>query len=143
MSTRISSLEECRIIPFPKIEDVRGNLTFVESNSHIPFEMNRVYWLYDVPGGHTRVGHAYHRLEEVFIAVSGSFDIKVTDGTSERTFSLNRSYYGLYVPPGIWRSINNFSTNSLCVIMASLPYDEADYIRDDAAFRALRQGAHV
>lgn len=138
MKTGIAALDECRIISFPKIEDVRGNLTFVESHNHIPFEMQRVYWLYDVPGGHTRVGHAYHTLEEVLVAVSGSFDVTVSDGVDERTFSLNRSYYGLYVPPLIWRAINNFSTNSLCVVMASRPFDESDYIRDSAQYQALR-----
>ncbi len=118
------------LIDLPKIEDERGNLTFLEENNHIPFEIKRTYWIYDVPGGQTRGGHAYKELHEVFIALSGSFDIKLFDGKNYKTFSLNRSYYGLYVPNKIWRSIENFSTNSLCLILASDIYKEDDYIRD-------------
>ena len=123
-------LNKVKIIDFPKIEDIRGNLTFLEENNHIPFEIKRTYWIYDVPGGQQRGGHAYKELHEVFIALSGSFDVKLFDGKNYKTYSLNRSYYGLYVPNKIWRSLENFSTNSLCLILSSDIYKENDYIRD-------------
>jgi len=119
-----------RLIDFPKIEDPRGNLTFIEQSRHIPFDIKRTYWIYDVPGGQKRGGHAYKTLHEVFIALSGSFDVVLYDGHEEKKYSLNRSYYGLYVPNMVWRSLENFSTNALCLILASGPYDEKEYIRE-------------
>ena len=123
-------LNKIKLLELPKIEDDRGNLTFLEENNHIPFEIKRTYWIYDVPGGQQRGGHAYKELHEVFIALSGSFDVKLFDGKNYKTYSLNRSYYGLYVPNKIWRSLENFSTNSLCLILSSDIYKENDYIRD-------------
>jgi hypothetical protein len=131
------SLESIRTIAFPKIEDPRGNLTFLQQIEHIPFIIKRVYWIYDVPGGQHRGGHAYQTLEEVFIALSGSFDVVLDDGFNKKTFSLNRSYYGLYVPNMIWRSLENFSTNSLCLIIASDIYYKHDYIRDYEFYKKL------
>jgi dTDP-4-dehydrorhamnose 3,5-epimerase-like enzyme len=118
------------IINLPKIEDQRGNLTFIEENNHIPFDIKRVYWIYDVPGGETRGGHAYKKNKEFIIALSGSFDVIINDGNRRNKFSLNRSYYGLYVPNMLWRSVENFSTNSLCLVLASEKYNENDYIRN-------------
>ena len=123
-----------KIITLPKIEDPRGNLTFIEGLNHIPVEISRVYWIYDVPGGQVRGGHAYKELHEFIVALSGSFDVVLNDGLEEKRFSLNRSYYGLYVPNLIWRQLEDFSTNSLCLIMASLPFGEDDYIRDYEKF---------
>lgn len=122
------------IIEIPKILDSRGNLSFVEEYKHIPFEIKRSYWLYDVPGGESRGGHAYRENEEFIIALSGSFDIILDDGENKMTYNLNRSYYGLYVPEGIWREMNNFSTNSVALILSSTSYDENDYIRDCSQF---------
>ena len=124
----------CRLIDLPKIMDPRGNLTFVEGDNHIPFQIRRIFWIYDVPGGEHRGSHAYHRNQEIIIAVSGAFEVEIDDGSSRTLYNLNRSYYGLYVPPLHWRSIRNFSTNSLCMILASERYDPEDYIRDYAAF---------
>ena len=132
------TIEECKIIELPRISDPRGNLTFIEGNRNIPFAMKRAYWIYDVPGGEIRGGHSYRMLHELIIAVSGSFDVAVDDGRSKRVFSLNRSYYGLYVPNMIWRELENFSTNSLCLILASDVYSEADYIRDYGEFLAMK-----
>lgn len=132
------TIEECKIIELPRISDPRGNLTFIEGNRNIPFAMKRAYWIYDVPGGEIRGGHSYRMLHELIIAVSGSFDVAVDDGRSTRVFSLNRSYYGLYVPNMIWRELENFSTNSLCLILASDVYSEADYIRDYGEFLAMK-----
>jgi dTDP-4-dehydrorhamnose 3,5-epimerase-like enzyme len=129
----------CKIINLPKIIDPRGNLTFIEGGDHIPFRIERVYWIYDVPGGEIRGGHAYKQLQEIIIAVSGSFDVFVDDGGQKKRYSLNRSYYGLYVPNMIWRSLENFSTNSLCLILASDVYDETDYIRNYANFATLKR----
>lgn len=128
---------ECRLIDLPKIKDPRGNLSFIEGDSHIPFEIQRAYWIYDVPGGEGRGGHAYRTLHEFIVAVAGSLDVVLDDGQEVRRFTLNRSYYGLYVPPMVWRSMENFSTNALCLNLASGPYDPDDYIRDPEAFRAL------
>lgn len=123
------------IIELPKILDQRGNLSFVEELRHVPFRIARTYWIYDVPGGEERGGHAYKHNQEFIIALSGSFDVTLTDGTSIITFSLNRSYYGLYVPAGWWRTLENFSTNSFTLILSSMPYDSADYIRDFQKFK--------
>ncbi len=124
------SLDEIKIIQLPRILDERGNLSFLEENNHIPFTIRRTYWIYDVPGGETRGGHSYKTNQEFIIALSGSFDIVFNDGKTTRTYSLNRSYYGLYVPAGLWRHMDNFSTNSLAFIVASTDYNESDYIRD-------------
>jgi len=125
-----TSLSRVKIIELPKITDDRGNLTFVEENNHIPFEIKRVYFIYDVPGGEARGGHAYKELEEVFIAISGSFDLNLDDGRQKKIISLNRSYNAVYVPKGLWRKLDNFSTNSLCLVLASTAYNEDDYIRN-------------
>jgi len=128
---------EAHIIELPKILDDRGNLTFIEGENHIPFKIARTYWIYDVPGGEKRGGHAYKELNELIVALSGSFDVVIDNGTEKQTFSLNRSYYGLYVPKLMWRQVENFSTNALALILASGPYDEGDYIRDYEAFKEL------
>jgi len=130
-------LEQVKIIDLPRFLDDRGNLSFAEEFKHIPFEIKRTYWIYDVPGGEARGGHAYHSLEEFIIALSGSFDVVLDDGFRKQTFSLNRSYYGLYVPKMVWRSMENFSTNSLSLIMASDYYSANNYIRDYEVFRQL------
>ncbi len=118
-----------RIIDLPKITDPRGNLSFIEEENHIPFEIKRTYWIYDVPGGQHRGGHAFKEQQEVIIALSGSFDVVLDSGTEKKTFSLNRSYYGLYIPKGLWREMNNFSTNSLALVLSSTEFSEEDYIR--------------
>ena len=118
------------IINLPKIEDQRGNLTFIEEENHIPFKIKRVYWIYDVPGGQKRGGHAFKEQQEFIVALSGSFDVTIDDGKQKKTFSLNRSYYGLYIPNGLWREMNNFSTNSLALVLSSTEFSEDDYIRD-------------
>ena len=128
------SLTECRIIDLPKISDPRGNLTFIEGGRHVPFEIKRVYYLYDVPGGTERGGHAHKSLHQLIIALSGSFDVILDDGTQKKRFHLNRSYYGMYVCPMIWRELDNFSSASVCMVLASNLYDEADYYRDYGAF---------
>jgi hypothetical protein len=129
-----SRLDRCRLIELPRIPDPRGSLTFIEGGRHIPFRMKRTYWIYDVPGGEVRGSHAYRTLEEVVIALSGSFEVELDDGTARRTILLNRSYYGLYVPPLIWRQLKSFSTNSVCLIAASATYDEGDYLREYPEF---------
>ncbi len=123
-------MKRAEIINLPKIADPRGNLTFIESAVHIPFDIKRVYWIYDVPGGETRGGHAFKEQDEFIIALSGSFDVVLDNGKEKQTFSLNRSYYGLYVPKGMWRQMLNFSTNSLALVLASTKFDEKDYIRE-------------
>lgn len=132
------SLNQVKQIDLPKILDDRGNLSFFENNSQIPFEIKRVYWIYDVPGGESRGGHAYKELQEVIVALSGSFDVVLNDGKEEKRFTLNRSYFGLYVPRLIWRHIENFSTNSLALIVADQSYNENDYIRDFKLFAAVK-----
>ena len=122
------------IISLPKIEDERGNLTFIEEENHIPFKIKRVYWIYDVPGGQKRGGHAFKEQQEFIVALSGSFDVVIDDGKQKQTFSLNRSYYGLYIPNGLWREMNNFSTNSLALVLSSTEFSEDDYIRDYVSF---------
>lgn len=119
-----------KIIDLPKILDKRGNLSIIEQYKNVPFKIVRTYWIYDVPGGEKRGGHAYRENEEFIVALSGSFDVLLDDGKNKKTFSLNRSYYGLYVPKGLWRVMNNFSTNSLALVLASTPYDAGDYIYD-------------
>ena len=118
----------CRITQLPKIADARGNLSIIEQFKHVPFEIRRVHWIYDVPGGVDRGGHAYRMTEEYIVALSGSFDVEIDDGEKKHTYALNRSYYGLYVPKGMWRTMTNFSTNSLALVLSSTDYDEQDYI---------------
>lgn len=124
------NLEKCQLINFPKIEDSRGNLTFIEGGRHVSFDIKRVYYLYDVPGGAERGGHAHKNLSQVIIAMSGSFDIVLDDGRGKKRVHLNRSYHGLYVCPMIWREMDNFSSGAVCLVLASNLYDEADYYRD-------------
>ena len=119
-----------RIIELPKIEDPRGNLSFIEEEQHIPFKIKRTYWIYDVPGGQIRGGHAFKKQQELIVALSGSFDVVIDDGKEQKTFSLNRSYYGLYIPAGLWRGMENFSTNSLALVISSTTFSEEDYIRE-------------
>jgi len=130
---------KAEIINLPKFEDPRGNLTFIEEGTHIPFVIERVYWIYDVPGGQVRGGHAFKEQQELIVALSGSFDVVVDDGKTKQTFSLNRSFYGLYVPASLWRQIQNFSTNSLALMLSSTHYDESDYIYDYADFLNYRK----
>ena len=127
--------EEPRMIELPKFLDRRGNLSFIEELRHIPFRIERSFWIYDVPGGERRGGHAYRCNEEFIVALSGSFDVVLDDGHERRVFSLNRSCCGLYVPSGCWREMENFSTNALALVLASTPYDPQDYIRDYEQFR--------
>ncbi len=122
-------LSDHRVIELPRINDPRGNLTFIEAGRHVPFEIRRVYYLYDVPGGATRAGHGHRRLQQLIIAMSGSFDVVLDDGSERKRYHLNRSYYGLYVEPMMWREIDNFSSGSVCVVLASDYYDETDYFR--------------
>lgn len=121
---------DCKLVELPRFNDPRGNLSFVEQNNHIPFEIKRTYWIYDVPGGESRGGHAYKANEEFIIALSGAFDVIVKDGDAVRKYTLNRSYYGLYIPQGLWRELVNFSTNSLALEFGSTTYDPDDYILD-------------
>lgn len=131
-------MEEVRLIELPKIGDRRGNLSVIEEKNHIPFKVERTFWIYDVPGGESRGGHAYRSTEEFIVALSGSFDVVLDDGKERKTFSLNRSYYGLYVPKMIWREMTNFSTNSVALVLSSTKYDAADYIRDYELFKKIR-----
>lgn len=133
----MSTINKIQLIHLPKIEDARGNLSFIEEENHIPFRIQRVYWIYDVPGGEIRGSHAFRKTQEFILALSGSFDVVLHDGKNECKFSLNRSYFGVYVPQMIWRKLENFSTNSLALIMASTYYDEKDYIRDFERFKLL------
>jgi dTDP-4-dehydrorhamnose 3,5-epimerase-like enzyme len=131
-------VDQCRIIQLPRFQDPRGSLTFVESNQQIPFEIRRVYYLYDVPGGSERGGHAHKELQQLIIAMSGSFDVMLDDGNEKKRLHLNRCYKGLYVCPMIWRELNNFSSGSVCMVLASNKYDEQDYYRDYAEFTRAR-----
>lgn len=137
-------IETCRFIDMPIINDPRGNLSFIEGERHVPFDIKRVYYLYDVPGGAHRGGHAHRKLHQLVIAMSGSFDIVLDDGERTRRYHLNRSYYGLYIAPMMWREMDNFSSGSVCLVLASDYYDESDYYRDHGAFleaaRVLRAG---
>jgi dTDP-4-dehydrorhamnose 3,5-epimerase-like enzyme len=130
---------KAEIINLPKFEDPRGNLSFIEEEEHIPFKIERTYWIYDVPGGQVRGGHAFKKQQELIIALSGSLDVVLDDGKTKQTFSLNRSYYGLYVPAGLWRQMQNFSTNSLALVLSSTHYIESDYIYDYADFLNYRK----
>ena len=130
---------EAQILNLPKFEDPRGNLSFIEELKHIPFKIERTYWIYDVPGGEIRGGHAFKEQQELIVALSGSFDVVVDDGQNNQTFSLNRSYYGLYLPAGLWRQMQNFSTNSLALVLSSTHYSEDDYIFDYREFLNFRR----
>jgi hypothetical protein len=136
---RLPTVDDCQLLALPRIPDHRGNLTFVEGDRHIPFALKRVYYLYDVPGGAERAGHGHYQLQQLVIAMSGSFNIHLNDGVTERSFHLNRSYQGLYIPPMLWRTVDNFSSGSVCLVLASLPYDEADYFRTYESFLQARQ----
>jgi len=130
------SIKDCSLIDLPRVNDPRGNLTFIEGGHHIPFQLKRVFYLYDVPGGALRAGHALKKCQQFIIAASGSFDVVLDDGFEKRRYQLNRSYYGLYVPPLVWREIDNFSSNSICVVLASELFDEGDYYREYNDFLA-------
>lgn len=136
-------MEKPTIIQLPKFLDSRGNLSFVEQNNHIPFTIRRTYWLYDVPGGESRGGHAYKENEEFIVALSGCFDVILDDGKEKMIYTLNRSYYGLYVPKGLWREMENFSTNSLAMILSSTEYDANDYVRDYEVFLKLKNNGEI
>jgi hypothetical protein len=136
----VVTVPRARIIEFPIIPDARGNLSFIEGGQHVPFDIARVFYLYDVPGGESRAGHAHHAVEQVLIAMAGSFDVIVDDGRTRERIALNRSYYGLHLSSMVWREIDNFSSGSVCLALASLPYAEDDYIRDYDAFVALARG---
>ena len=131
-------VSSCKILDLPKISDPRGNLTFIEGGLSIPFEIERVYYLYDVPGGAERGGHAHKALHQLIIAISGSFDVVLDDGREKKRFHLNRSYYGLYVCPMIWRELDNFSSGSVCLVLASNRYNESDYYRDYRTYLAAQ-----
>ena len=133
------SLEKCKLIELPKVQDERGNLTFIEECRHVPFDIKRVYYLYDVPGGASRAGHAHKNLQQFLVAISGSFDVILDDGQTKAKFQLNRSYYGLYIPSMIWREIDNFSSGAVCLALASEYFDETDYYRNyDEFIQAVR-----
>ena len=141
---QVGAIGHCGVVELPRIQDRRGNLTFVEADRHVPFDIRRVYYLYDVPGGAERGGHGHHRLRQLIIAMSGSFDVILDDGSNRVRYHLNRSYTGLYVCPMIWRELDNFSSGSVCLVLASEPYDETDYLRDFDQFRTAvkaRSGA--
>lgn len=137
------TIDDVKIIELPKFNDPRGNLSFVEQSKHIPFDIKRTYWIYDVPGGECRGGHAYINTQEFIVALSGSFDVIVDDGKNKKKFSLNRSYYGLYIPKGLWREMVDFSTNSFALEFASTEYSKNDYIRDYNEFLKLKLNGEV
>lgn len=139
----MATINDARIVELPKFLDARGNLSFAEQNNHIPFEIKRTYWIYDVPGGESRGGHAYCVNQEFIIALSGAFDVEVDDGENRKTFTLNRSYYGLYVPAGLWRTMEKFSTNSLALEFGSEHYSKEDYIREYGDFIKLKKDAKI
>lgn len=134
----MATIDDVKIIELPKFTDPRGNLSFVEQLNHIPFVIKRTYWIYDVPGGESRGGHAYKQNQEFIVALSGAFDVIVDDGSKQKRFTLNRSYYGLYIPVGLWREMENFSTNSLALEFGSMHFDKEDYIRDYELFKKMK-----
>ena len=136
-------IHDVKIIELPRFTDPRGNLSFAEQLNHIPFEIKRTYWIYDVPGGESRGGHAFRENEEVIIAISGAFDVSIDDGQNKKTFSLNRSYYGLYIPKGLWRTMENFSTNSFALEFGSVEYNTQDYIRSYDEFKKLKYDGQI
>ena len=140
-SATASTISECRYIDFPKIIDTRGNLTFIEGKRHLPFEIRRVFFIYDIPSGEVRGAHAHRRLRQVIVCLSGSLDVVVNDGREQKTIHLNRPTRGLYLPPMIWANMENFDSNTIYAVMASTYYDESDYIRDFSEFVKLAKGA--
>ena len=134
------SIRNCFLTEVPRINDPRGNLSFIEENNHVPFSIKRVYYLYDVPGGASRAGHAHKKLQQLIISMSGSFDVILDDGYSKKKYQLNRSYKGLYIPPMVWREIENFSSGAVCLVLASEFYDESDYYRDYDKFIKVVRG---
>ena len=136
-----TSVDDCKVLPLPKIADPRGNLTFIEGDRHVPFSIQRVYYLYDVPGGAERGGHAHKALHQLIVAMSGSFDVVLDDGVGKRRVHLNRSYSGLYVCPMIWRALDNFSSGSVCMVLASNRFEEDDYYRDYAEYLNVRSNS--
>ena len=139
----MATVNDIRLIELPCFNDPRGNLSFAEQNNHIPFAIQRTYWIYDVPGGENRGGHAYKLTSEFIIAISGGFDVTVDDGKRSKTFTLNRSYYGLYIPKGLWRQMENFSTNSLALEFADTKYDRSDYIEDYDEYVKLKNNGEI
>jgi dTDP-4-dehydrorhamnose 3,5-epimerase-like enzyme len=136
------NIDDCKLIELPRVQDPRGNLTAIESRQNVPFDIKRVYYLYDVPGGAVRAGHAHKKLQQLMIAMSGSFDVKVDNGRDKRTFHLNRSYFGLFLPSMVWRDIDNFSSGSVCMVLASEHYDRADYYYEYDEFLAAAHAQH-
>ena len=139
----MATIDDAKIVELPKFLDARGNLSFAENNMQIPFVIKRTYWIYDVPGGEDRGGHAFKENQEVIIALSGAFDVVVDDGENKKTFTLNRSYYGLYIPKGLWRTMENFSTNSFALEFGSVGYSAEDYIRDYDDFLKLKKNGKI
>ena len=137
------TVNDVKIIELPKFTDPRGNLSFIEQLNHIPFEIKRTYWIYDVPGGENRGGHAFRNNQEFIVALSGAFDVIVDDGVNKKKFTLNRSYYGLYVPAGLWRNMENFSTNSLALEFGSTHYDRSDYVDDYDLFLMFKKNGEI
>lgn len=137
------TVNDVKLIELPRFNDPRGNLSFVEQNNHIPFDIRRTYWIYDVPGGENRGSHAFRTTQEFIIAISGGFDVVVDDGKEKKTFTLNRSYYGLYIPKGLWRSIENFSTNSLALEFADTKFDRSDYIENYEQFIHMKDDGEI
>jgi dTDP-4-dehydrorhamnose 3,5-epimerase-like enzyme len=135
-----STVYDCSVLTLPKIHNRAGNITALGNSADIPFDVNRVYYLYDIPGGETRGGHAHKELQQLVVAVGGSFDITLDDGRNRKTVSLNRPYYGLHIVPGIWRDLSNFSSGAICLVLASARYDAADYIRDYQEFLKAKGG---
>lgn len=137
------TIADCKIVELPKFLDARGNLSFAEQLNHVSFEIKRTYWIYDVPGGEARGGHAFKQNQEFIVALSGAFDVVVDDGEQKKTFTLNRSYYGLYVPAGLWRTMENFSTNSFALEFGSEHYAKEDYIRDYDEYLKLKHDGKI
>ena len=137
------TIDDVRIIELPKFADPRGNLSFVEQLNHIPFEIKRTYWIYDVPGGESRGGHAFRQNQEFIVSLSGAFDVIVDDGKEKKVFTMNRSYYGLFIPAGLWREMTNFSTNSLALEFGSIHYDRSDYVEDYNQFLTLKGNGDI
>ncbi|MEO8378961.1 MAG: FdtA/QdtA family cupin domain-containing protein [Acidobacteriota bacterium] len=140
MSGSLTTVDDCRIIELPQIQRPEGSITVVEAFDRVPFELARVYYLYDIPGGQCRGGHAHRQLQQLIVACLGAFDVILDDGRQQRTVNLNRSYYGLYLPPGIWRELVNFSSGAVCLVLASRKYEESDYIRDHDEFVRVKPG---
>lgn len=139
----MKTIDDVKIIELPKFTDPRGNLSFVEQLNHIPFEIKRTYWIYDVPGGENRGGHAFRQNQEFIVALSGAFDVIVDDGKEKKVFNMNRSYYGLYIPAGLWREMSNFSTNSLALEFGSIHYDRNDYVEDYDQFLKMKGNGEI